>query len=252
VNRTRAFTLIELLVVISIIALLIALLLPSLSAAREAARRAVCLSNTRQLAVATTIYAADFDDIAPLLYDERTGQRRFGYYRYIVDEGPLFPLYNGGYLGDSDTSSYFCPSESSEQWQFNTADNPWPPGTPAADGELETRLGYNVRPVAEASGLPGGWIPSDRMPRLDHFNNRALWSDVMVNTVSLDRRHRDGVSASLGDGSARFVPRDRFIGNLAQVPVVGGNVSHNRYFLANFNSDVPIDPPTGIWADFTR
>lgn len=47
------FTLVELLVVIAIIGILIALLLPAVQAAREAARRATCLSNMRQLSLAT-------------------------------------------------------------------------------------------------------------------------------------------------------------------------------------------------------
>ncbi|MEM6459516.1 MAG: DUF1559 domain-containing protein [Planctomycetota bacterium] len=60
-----AFTLIELLVVISIIALLIGLLLPVLGSARESARQSACLSNIRQIGIATQTYAADHDGRIP-------------------------------------------------------------------------------------------------------------------------------------------------------------------------------------------
>ena len=63
-RKPTGFTLIELLVVIAIIAILAAILFPVFAQARESARQTTCVSNTKQLMFAFTMYASDYDGMS--------------------------------------------------------------------------------------------------------------------------------------------------------------------------------------------
>jgi prepilin-type N-terminal cleavage/methylation domain-containing protein/prepilin-type processing-associated H-X9-DG protein len=65
-DTKKGFTLIELLVVIAIIAILAAILFPVFAQARDKARQASCLSNEKQLGLATMQYVQDYDETMPL------------------------------------------------------------------------------------------------------------------------------------------------------------------------------------------
>lgn len=73
-SQHRGFTLIELLVVIAIIAILAAILFPVFARARENARRTSCISNLKQMGLATMQYTQDYDESLPVaLYSVPNG-----------------------------------------------------------------------------------------------------------------------------------------------------------------------------------
>ena len=93
-DRKTAFTLIELLVVTAIIAILAALMLPALARGKEAGKRAGCLSNLRQIELATQLYADDKEAYPPAWVDSQT--------RWMDLIKPFVSKQSGVYLCPSD------------------------------------------------------------------------------------------------------------------------------------------------------
>ena len=67
-KKHQGFTLIELLVVIAIIAILASILFPVFARAREKARQITCISNSKEIMLATLMYSQDYDEFAPLYF----------------------------------------------------------------------------------------------------------------------------------------------------------------------------------------
>ena len=208
----RAFTLIELLVVISIIALLIGILLPVLGNAREAARQTRCLSNMRQMSIATINYTLDFRGEIPTIGLAEGGES------LNEEESWLVLLQQYADVSDGlerDPLLYRCPSDSSPF--FNS---------PAPSNGKIRRTGYalsnslGLAPTFEKfrkiQNIPR---PSKTIFALELAEGGPALSDDLGGTVSADHIHVEftftsmAVAGQAGDDEwARQVEIEQHLG----------------------------------------
>jgi len=178
-NRNRnGFTLIELLVVIAIIAILAALLLPALAAAKRKAQQIQCMSNSKQLALASNMYANDFGKYLEPAAANSPGGQNSEWMGAMLD-----------YFAKT-TNFLICP----------TAPDPLP---------LPMPTGVTYQGMGNAPGLNGGYAGPTYTGAADHCYSRALSADgtLQWNTINCSYTYNgwmytDASGAGKGDGPA--------------------------------------------------
>ncbi len=139
-RRGNGFTLIELLVVIAIIAILAAILFPVFAQARERARAISCVSNLRQIGVASAMYTQDNDEAFPCGWGSSGVDANKSMWRYSLQ--PYIQKYGSSTKGPYDSSGFtgqgvmVCPDQPGGSMDFGP-----------------TSYGYNAH-----SGMTKGWL----------------------------------------------------------------------------------------------
>ncbi len=216
----KAFTLIELLVVISIIALLVGILLPALGAARRSAQTSKCLSNVRQIALASQFYANDFNDYLPLI----PAFNRQGDQFYLLES----------YLGGDEI--FVCPSAEGTSssgrlwnWQgpnffgngrYESKNKPVFPTEPLWNGEskfTDYKLNDNIGAISALNTPPDGIV--DRpIGQLPYTTWTVIAIDIDWGSTNEDgsvrdasiTRHNDGENLSFLDGHSEYLNRKEY------------------------------------------
>ncbi|MEA3376449.1 MAG: DUF1559 domain-containing protein, partial [Chloroflexota bacterium] len=184
------FTLIELLVVIAIIAILAAILFPVFAQAREKARQTSCLSNLKQIGIATKMYAQDYDGCTPII------NVMFPTPRDTTEgdpDGPLSPItVLNPYV--KNRQIFVCPSKLY--------------GVPTSGPYELTYAFYGANLMEKCFGWPPGWAPPGWSQDYWEFYNGQMIDKLAVH------------GASTGDPAAKYIVRDSVKIDYTQDPPV--------------------------------
>ncbi len=209
----KGFTLIELLVVIAIIAILAAILFPVFARAREKARQTSCLSNMKQVGLATMMYVQDYDERfmrcwnGPVVPGVR-GETCLGWQHVI------YPYQKNSQL-------VICPSYDRNSWEFDPVPTslgyPWAYRYPTYAANNQIVAPY---PPLKLSGVAK---PADTVWATEVYGDNITYLPSQNGASNYRNSHNEGTNIAWCDGHAKW---------MKVVTLAGGqNGNQDWYFL---------------------
>jgi prepilin-type N-terminal cleavage/methylation domain-containing protein len=250
-GRKTGFTLIELLVVIAIIALLMGILMPALSRVRETAKRVVCSSQLKQVGVAISAYAADYDNLMPYYGDE---MHPYALYRsepqWLDPAGKPIAmkvacLYETGSIAEPKV--FYCPSNKMSLYRFESYNDPQPWGTLPQryndeDGQGHNqwvRMGYTYyptdpkAPIDESTQAPEG--TAKRIDKLDPHIPYMTDTIRRIEHISHKRQNTYAINALFSDGHVVLRNDERIFDHDIWQEYEYGMVHFKTFYYTVFN-----------------
>jgi prepilin-type N-terminal cleavage/methylation domain-containing protein/prepilin-type processing-associated H-X9-DG protein len=186
------FTLIELLVVIAIIAILASLLLPSLNKARERGIAISCMTNLKQMGLASSSYIGDYDGYFPPC-------NKNGFWcKLMAPYAPPLFTWKGKLCTEYTWNVYpTCPGArppASESW------DPVKGGLLPSDYGMNYFFGYSKGTCPEMIKASNVKQPTKTAYICDSNNLYYIYKDTIA------RRHNNGTNTSFADGHCNWYP----------------------------------------------